>query len=382
MSEPPRLRLAVVGTGLMGTSIVLAAERAGFENVAGFDPDERSLAGAVERGAIDIPCPSISDAVRRRSRSWPCLFVRLPGRLRRPRFSARELHGTDVGSTKASVCVQRVARRGLSAAIPCAGPGERPLPERRAVRRRDVVPDALRRGPRELPASSRIRHGLRRHPGARSTRRARPARGTNEPSAARASEPRRIQAGARAGQVRCGDRVAARHDTRRRRQPASLGRHLPGQPGRATGRAGRPPAGGGAPGSALEAATGAAQAVDHRCGRRTVVCCGRVRRRPAATSIASGRTCQTRPACSPPSPRRSVPTASTSRTSSFTISRPTAAACPRSSSPARRRRLTPRHCSKSWATASSSPRLPLPGRLARPPSSGSPAAIHSSLPPG
>ncbi len=63
MSELERLRLAVVGTGLMGASVGLAAKRAGNAEVAGFDADERSLAEAVERGAIDVPCQSMSDAV-------------------------------------------------------------------------------------------------------------------------------------------------------------------------------------------------------------------------------------------------------------------------------------------------------------------------------
>ena len=63
VSGPQQLRLAVVGTGLIGASVGLAAKRAGDAGVAGFDADERSLAQAVERGAIDVPCQSMSDAV-------------------------------------------------------------------------------------------------------------------------------------------------------------------------------------------------------------------------------------------------------------------------------------------------------------------------------
>ena len=37
----PQLRLAVVGTGLIGASVGLAAKRAGNAGVAGFDADER-----------------------------------------------------------------------------------------------------------------------------------------------------------------------------------------------------------------------------------------------------------------------------------------------------------------------------------------------------
>jgi threonine dehydrogenase-like Zn-dependent dehydrogenase len=46
-------RLAVVGTGLIGTSVGLAAKRAGVGAVSAFDPDERSLAVAAERGAVE-----------------------------------------------------------------------------------------------------------------------------------------------------------------------------------------------------------------------------------------------------------------------------------------------------------------------------------------
>jgi len=44
--------LAVVGTGLIGTSIALAARAAGLD-VRGFDPDPEALQGAVDRGALE-----------------------------------------------------------------------------------------------------------------------------------------------------------------------------------------------------------------------------------------------------------------------------------------------------------------------------------------
>ena len=46
------MRVALVGTGLIGASVGLAAKKAGAE-VVGFDPDEDALAGASEKGAID-----------------------------------------------------------------------------------------------------------------------------------------------------------------------------------------------------------------------------------------------------------------------------------------------------------------------------------------
>jgi len=54
-------RLAVVGTGLIGTSIALAAGRTGTR-CRGFDPDSGVLEGAAVRGAVE-PAPSLADAV-------------------------------------------------------------------------------------------------------------------------------------------------------------------------------------------------------------------------------------------------------------------------------------------------------------------------------
>jgi prephenate dehydrogenase len=47
------MRLALVGTGLMGASVGLAAKRAGVDSVLGHDADEAAAAGALERGAVD-----------------------------------------------------------------------------------------------------------------------------------------------------------------------------------------------------------------------------------------------------------------------------------------------------------------------------------------
>jgi prephenate dehydrogenase len=56
-------RLAVVGTGLVGTSVALAAGRAGTR-CRGFDPDAAVLEEAVARGAVE-PAPSLAEAVAR-----------------------------------------------------------------------------------------------------------------------------------------------------------------------------------------------------------------------------------------------------------------------------------------------------------------------------
>ncbi len=58
----PVRSLAVVGTGLIGASVALAARRAGVEDVRGYDPDGTALAGAVERGAVEA-ADSLAQAV-------------------------------------------------------------------------------------------------------------------------------------------------------------------------------------------------------------------------------------------------------------------------------------------------------------------------------
>ncbi len=58
----PVRSLAVVGTGLIGASVALAARRAGVEDVRGYDPDDEALAGAVERGAVEA-AGSLGEAV-------------------------------------------------------------------------------------------------------------------------------------------------------------------------------------------------------------------------------------------------------------------------------------------------------------------------------
>jgi prephenate dehydrogenase len=51
------VKLAVVGTGLMGASVGLAAKRAGVDWVGGHDADEAAAAAARERGAVDDTGP-------------------------------------------------------------------------------------------------------------------------------------------------------------------------------------------------------------------------------------------------------------------------------------------------------------------------------------
>jgi prephenate dehydrogenase len=100
-------RLAVIGTGLIGASVALAAKRAGAaEEVAGFDPDPAALEAALARGAIDEPAGSLGAAVA----GAELVVVAAPvaqvaGQVRAAlEASGEEATVTDVGSTKSGAC--------------------------------------------------------------------------------------------------------------------------------------------------------------------------------------------------------------------------------------------------------------------------------------
>ena len=99
--------LAVIGTGLVGTSVALAAKRSGVARVVGWDADARTLAEAAVDGA-----PSLAAAVA----DAELVVVAVPvGSLRAAVLQALEAAGanatvTDVGSTKRGVAAVRDAR--------------------------------------------------------------------------------------------------------------------------------------------------------------------------------------------------------------------------------------------------------------------------------
>jgi prephenate dehydrogenase len=90
----------------MGASVALGARRAGSGSVAGFDADELALAGAVERGAIDVSCGSIAEAVDGADLAVVAVPVAaLPAVVSAVLAEVGEqCTVTDVGSTKSSVC--------------------------------------------------------------------------------------------------------------------------------------------------------------------------------------------------------------------------------------------------------------------------------------
>jgi prephenate dehydrogenase len=96
------MNVAVLGVGLIGGSIGLAAKRRLEAGVAGFDPDPATLERAVDLGAIDRSAPSVAEAVA----GAEIIFCAAPvGALPELVAEALEASGdattvTDVGSTK------------------------------------------------------------------------------------------------------------------------------------------------------------------------------------------------------------------------------------------------------------------------------------------
>jgi prephenate dehydrogenase len=94
--------LAVVGTGLIGASVALAARRAGHDDVRGYDPDPEALRAAAERGAVE-PADSLEDAVRRAELVVVAAPVAQLSSTVPAVLDASTGTVTDVGSTKLSV---------------------------------------------------------------------------------------------------------------------------------------------------------------------------------------------------------------------------------------------------------------------------------------
>jgi prephenate dehydrogenase len=115
-------RVAVVGTGLIGASVGLAAKRRGAR-VAGWDPDPAALAAALARGALDETAPSLEAAlagaelavVAAPIAALPAVVVAVL------EASGEETTVTDVGSTKASVVAAAAGSGRFVGGHPIAG---------------------------------------------------------------------------------------------------------------------------------------------------------------------------------------------------------------------------------------------------------------------
>ena len=109
----PIRRMAVLGVGLMGGSLALAARRrARVLDVRGYDEDPRALEQAFSAGVITRPCSSVAEAAAGADLVVVCAPVRgIPG-LVREALSADPAPRlvTDIGSTKTAI---------VSRIVPC-----------------------------------------------------------------------------------------------------------------------------------------------------------------------------------------------------------------------------------------------------------------------
>jgi prephenate dehydrogenase len=105
MNERTFSGLAIVGTGLIGTSAALAARRAGIEQIRGWDEDADAIRVAAERGAVE-PAGSLEEALEGASVALVAIPVAsLPLLVRATlEHAPADCAVTDVGSTKGAVC--------------------------------------------------------------------------------------------------------------------------------------------------------------------------------------------------------------------------------------------------------------------------------------
>src|ERR671934_166339 len=116
-------RLAVIGTGLIGASVGLAARRGRDLQVVGYDPEPKALAAAVERGAIDRSADSLADAVADAELAVVAAPVaQLASQVRAALDAAPDgCTVTDVGSTKLGVCAAAVGSARFVGGHPVCG---------------------------------------------------------------------------------------------------------------------------------------------------------------------------------------------------------------------------------------------------------------------
>jgi prephenate dehydrogenase len=123
MSDPAAPRVAVLGVGLIGGSIGLAARERLGATVAGFDPDPGTREAALASAAADTATDSVAAACE----GADLVFCAAPvGRL--PELAAAALAGggpdtvvTDVGSTKRDIVAALAADRRFIGGHPLAG---------------------------------------------------------------------------------------------------------------------------------------------------------------------------------------------------------------------------------------------------------------------
>ncbi|MGH2687844.1 MAG: prephenate dehydrogenase/arogenate dehydrogenase family protein, partial [Actinomycetota bacterium] len=94
--------IALVGTGLIGSSLGLALRAAG-ETVRGFDADPACLARACERGAVDTPARSLEEVMDGAAVAFVAIPVSGVAEAVRAALDAGVAAVSDVGSVKAAI---------------------------------------------------------------------------------------------------------------------------------------------------------------------------------------------------------------------------------------------------------------------------------------
>jgi prephenate dehydrogenase len=115
-------RLAIVGTGLIGASVGLAAKRVGIDHVMGYDADGEALAVAAERGAVDEAAASAVAAVEDADLAIVATPVaRLADDVAAALSAGDSATVTDVGSTKGRLCADVADRSRYIGGHPVCG---------------------------------------------------------------------------------------------------------------------------------------------------------------------------------------------------------------------------------------------------------------------
>jgi prephenate dehydrogenase len=100
-------RLAIIGTGLLGASVGLAARKAGVREIVGVDSDRRELRLALERAALTAGAATVEEAVDGADLVVAATPVRsLAAVLSRAQRANPDAVLSDVGSTKAHLLVE------------------------------------------------------------------------------------------------------------------------------------------------------------------------------------------------------------------------------------------------------------------------------------
>jgi prephenate dehydrogenase len=122
VSHVTELRIAIVGTGLMGASVALAAKQTGVARISGFDADPQALWAAVERGALDEASGSLEGVLEGADVAFVAVPVaELASVVPAVLSVSHECTVTDIGSTKVSVCAAAAGSRRFVGGHPVCG---------------------------------------------------------------------------------------------------------------------------------------------------------------------------------------------------------------------------------------------------------------------